>query len=165
MVDAYNRLHDENEWPRSYKLYSGKISFQIAAHSEEQALHRLKQLEEFLTGLFMDPEGQAESPHEAVRYCVPLAEYTSDDPDREITLRETVTVESMPESSMGSGEIPEWSWLLPDADKDYDPSLAAHLVHGGAGEELDEQYEDIVQDLTDHGINYPFPKNALPDND
>ncbi len=165
MIDAYLRLSEENEWPRSYNLYSGKIAFQIAAHSKEQALHRLKQLEEFLAGLFLDPEGEAEAPDPAVKYCIPLAQFNSDDPDREITFRETITVESMPEPSMGSGEIPEWSWLLPDADKDYDPSRAAHAVHMGAGEELDEQYENIVQDLADHGITYPFPRDPLPSND
>lgn len=129
MVDALDPLREENEWPRSYNLYSGKITFQIAAHSEEQALRRLKQLEEFLSGLVLDPEAEAESAHESVRYCIPAFEFGIEKPDYDIQFRETVTHESMPKGSMVSGELLEWSWLLPDADKDYDPSAAAHRIH------------------------------------
>jgi hypothetical protein len=125
MVDAYDQLREENTWPRSYELYEGSIKFQVAAQNEEQARRRLDQLNTFLNGLFLDPRTLDAGPHEAVLYCMPM------DSEKELRHTDTVTVQSLDEvrPGMASGIVPSWYWLLPDADKDYDPEDAAHRVH------------------------------------
>ncbi len=124
-LEDIRNLHKEFEgeakdWPKSYKVYRIRNTFEIVAHSEEQARKRFDDLMQFLGVL----AGYDEFPHPAVRYVRNPGVIEGVELDFE------AVYESWSEVSVSMGSNMEYlfDWFDPDSDADYDPYALAKSV-------------------------------------
>jgi hypothetical protein len=119
------------EFPASYKKYRVIEPFAIYAHSEEQALQRWEFFKSVLEKLAFNGWHR----HDLVTFVEPWG-LSNEATNPEIEFVEELVAESFPIGSMASGELPEWAWLAPAHDKDWNASHVAYRIFAG---KLDEE--------------------------